>query len=102
MNKRIVKAAVISIITIGVLMFAGCRKCYDCDVLYGSFVCYKGTDTIHYVGTRNEIHDSLAAFYTSGYDCDTIIYMYLPDAYSICGKNAKENLEATGYKCRKQ
>lgn len=98
MNKRIVKATVISIITIGILMFAGCRKCYDCFSLSGHFLCIKNADTLRIYAEKKQIHDTLTVIMSQGFVCDTSNYGY--HGYGdLCGSENYNAAIAQGDQC---
>lgn len=84
------------------LLVTGCKKCYDCDVLYGSFTCYKGADSLSFYATSTKINDSLTTLTSMGYDCDTFFLLYKPSGYEVCGENSKNELEAKAFRCREQ
>ena len=82
-----------------VLAGSGCRKCYRCSELYGSFKCYKGNDSVKFAISGTQINDTLNKLYANGYHCDTMVFVYLYHK-DACGTQEYNALTHTGDSCK--
>lgn len=101
--KLLVVAVVLTIVGFG---FSGCKKCYECAYLKGSFKCYKNTDTVYLaIVSPKSINDTLGYYLSSGYSCDTFYLFYAPNAFygnPVCTNKGYKNAIEEGAQCQEE
>jgi hypothetical protein len=81
---------------------SGCRRCYFCYALKGTFICHKGNDSTSFYGeTRNSIADSINYYKGNGYTIDTqsIFYAIEDQGAQICVRSQYKGFIAQGDSC---
>ena len=96
--KAIIKAISLTAATFTVSL-TGCKKCYECSTLTGSFTCYKGSDSVKFIAYRTNIIDSLNKYFQGSYDCDTGYLVYIPYDNIVCEKKYYNEIIGKGDKC---
>ncbi len=98
----------IAILLLGVLLVgvSGCKKCYECSVLMGTFKCNNGVDTIILsLGHKSVIVDSMNNLYSRGYtNCDTQRFIWVTGPWDvinnpICTQESYKAYKELGDEC---
>ncbi len=98
----------IAILLLGVLLVgvSGCKKCYECSVLVGTFRCDNGVDSITlFTAHKKYMIDTLNSVYSRGYvHCDTFQFQWVTGPWyiinnPICTHDSYKGLEALGDEC---
>ena len=91
MTRTTIKTLALVVTAVGVVMFAGCRKCSNCYISMTKTTCFKGVDTIFYGYYTVNILDSVAQREAEGYNCNFVTIHIGINNHPVCSKKEIES-----------